>query len=170
MLTALSIALISVATIIFFSHRLLCYLHHFQAGGYSGRQFKNWVVANGIYDKKGSLIATIAALTMELTEKSNVSALTISAIAVVALIWLSVWESDPRKDKVSSLKSTRQAEAIYNLALVLYSIAFPLVTIGIYKLGAGAEIACYWILVIAAIQSSPIWLMLASTIYSWRTR
>ena len=67
MLTALSLSLISAAAIIFFSRRLLRYLRNFQEGGYSRMQFTNWVIANGIYDKKGSLIATIAALSLELT-------------------------------------------------------------------------------------------------------
>lgn len=73
-------------------------MRHFQEGGYSRRQFKDWVIANGIYDKKGS------------------------------------------------------------------SIGLTLAIFAVYKLGANDEIGCYWLVVIVAIQSSPLWLVLASTL------
>jgi UDP-N-acetylmuramoyl-tripeptide--D-alanyl-D-alanine ligase len=165
MLIAFSISIVSAAAIIFFGHRLLCYLRHFQLGGYSRIQFKNWVVANGIYDKKGSLIATVTALLLELTEEKNlVVSVVICTIGAAALVWLSIWEKDPRELELNKLQPTAKATAIYNLALGLYSIAFPLVVIGVYQLGAGDDIACYWLVTIAAIQSSPMWLVLASTI------
>jgi UDP-N-acetylmuramoyl-tripeptide--D-alanyl-D-alanine ligase len=165
MLIACSISLISAAAIIFFSHRLLCYLRHFQEGKYSRRQFKNWLLANGVYDKKGSLIAAITAVLLELTEERNIIiALVVCAIGSITLIWLSLWESDPRKSEFSKLQETEKATAIYNLALGLYSIAFSLVVIVTYKLGARDDLACYWLLVIVAIQSSPIWVVLASTL------
>ena len=165
MFTALSLSLISVAAIIFFSHRLLCYLRHFQEGNYSRKQFKNWLLANGVYDKKGSLIAAITAMMLKLTEgKHIVISLVICAIGAIALIWLSLWENDPREGGSGRLKATAKATAIYNLALGLYSIAFPLVIICTYKLGAGRDLVCYWLVVIVAIQSSPIWIILASTI------
>jgi hypothetical protein len=162
---ALSLSLISAAAIIFFSRRLLCYMRHFQEGGYSRTQLKNWVITNGIYDKKGSLIATIAALALELTEqKSIVISLVICAGAAAALVWLGLWENDPRKVGPFKLQTTPQATATYNLALGLYSIAFTIVVISVYKLGARDDLACYWLVVIFAIQSSPIWLVLASTL------
>jgi UDP-N-acetylmuramoyl-tripeptide--D-alanyl-D-alanine ligase len=162
MLTALSISLLSAATIIFFSHRLSCYLRHFQAGAYSKVRFKDWIVTNGVYDKKGSLIAAIAAVALALFRTDLVICSIICAIAAVALIGLSVWEKSVRKVGSLKLRPTKQAMAIYNLALGLYSIAFALVIVGSYKLGAGTEISHYWLVVIVAIQSSPVWLVLAS--------
>ncbi|MCY7335864.1 MAG: hypothetical protein LH613_06565 [Chamaesiphon sp.] len=153
-----------MAAIIFFSHRLLCYMRHFQEGGYSRRQFKNWVIANGIYDKKGSSIATMTALMLELIERGKMTSLVICTLGVIALIWLSIWEQDPREAKEFPLQPTRRATRIYNLALALYSIGLTLTIFGVYKLGAGDEIACYWLVVIVAIQSSPLWLVLASTL------
>jgi hypothetical protein len=169
MFTALSLSFISAGAIIFFSRRLLCYLRHFQEGGYSRGQFKHWAIANKIYDKKGSLIATIAAFTIELTGETHVSCLVISIIAAVALIWLAFWENDPRKCGPFQLQETQQAAAIYNLSLGLYSIAFPLAVFVTHAVGAGDEIACYWLLVILAIQSSPLWLVLASKLLNWRS-
>ncbi len=164
MFKAISLSLISVAAIIFFSHRLLCYMRHFQEGGYSRRQFKNWVIANGIYDKKGSAIATMTALMLELIDLGKMTSLVICTLGVIGLIWLSIWEQDPRKAKDFPLQPTRRATRIYNLALALYSIGLILAIFGVYKLGVGDRIACYWLVVIVAIQSSPLWLVMASTL------
>ena len=170
MIAVLSLALICVATIIFFSHRLRCYLRHFQAVGYSPKLFKDWMLANGIYDKKGSLIATIAALTIEITKESSVNSLVICTIATVAFVILSFWENDPRKVGHPLLVLTKQVIAIYRIALCLYSIAFVLCVATVYQISADNEIAAHWLLVIIAIQSSPLWLVFASAIYKWRTR
>jgi UDP-N-acetylmuramoyl-tripeptide--D-alanyl-D-alanine ligase len=164
MFKAISLSFISVATIIFFSHRLLCYLRHFQEGGYSRTQFKNWLSTNGIYDKKGSSIATMTALALELTERGKMISLGICTLGAIGLIWLSIWEPDPRKAEEFPLQPTRRATRIYSLALALYSIGLTLTIFGVYKLGAGNEIACYWLVVIVAIQSSPLWLVMASTL------
>ena len=164
MFKAISLSFLSVAAIIFFSHRLLCYMRHFQEGGYSRRQFKDWVIANGIYDKKGSSIATMTALILELTERGKMTSLVISTLGAIALIWLSIWEPDPRKAEEFPLQPTRRATRIYNLALALYSIGLTLAIFAVYKLGANDKIGCYWLVVIVAIQSSPLWLVLASTL------
>jgi hypothetical protein len=165
MLVILDISLIAAATIVFFSHRILCYLRHFQEGNYCRREFKNWLLVNGIYDKKGSLIATIAAILCELTEERNVMlSLGICAMGAVALIYLTLWENDPLDVGPFKLQPTRQARAIHKLAVCLYSISFSLAIVALYKLGAGDDIACYWLLVIVAIQSSPFWLFLAGSI------
>ncbi len=96
-------------------------MRHFQEGGYSRRQFKDWVIANGIYDKKGSSIATMTDLILELTERGKMTSLVISTLGAIALIWLSIWEPDPRKAEEFPLQPTRRATRIYNLALALYS-------------------------------------------------
>ena len=59
-------------------------MRHFQEGGYSRRQFKNWVIANGIYDKKGSSIATMTALILELTERGKMTSLVICTLGAIA--------------------------------------------------------------------------------------
>jgi hypothetical protein len=167
MLTALSIALICIATIVFLRHRLLCYLRHFQAGGYCRTQFKDWLIDNNIFDRKGSAIATTAAVTLELIHRSQMSSfitLIISLLGAIALIGLSLWEKDPYKAEEFPLQPNEQAQGIYHLALGLYSIAFALVVVVVYQLGAGDRIAYYWLVVIVAIQSSPMWIFLASTI------
>ena len=162
MRTALSLSIISAAAIIFFSRRLLCYLRHFQEVGYSTRMFKDWMLANGIYDKKGSLVATIAALIIEITKENSTNSLIICIVAAIALIGLSLWEPDPRKVGFPILQPTKKAKNIYNLALSLYSIAFILCVMLIYRISADDDIAAYWLVVIVAIQSSPLWMIMAN--------
>ncbi len=164
MLRALAIAAISATAVTFFSRRSLCYLRHFQEVGYSTRSFKDWMLANGIYDRKGSLIATAAAISIELTEHLRAVPLIICAIASIALVWLSWWEPDPRIDGYPKLRPTHQARGIYHLALSLYTIAFVVLMICINLAGAGRDLVVHWLLVIVAIQSSPIWIILASMI------
>jgi hypothetical protein len=168
MLIALSISVISIGAIIFFSRRLFRYLCHFQEVRYSKRRFRTWLVTNGVYDRKGSAIATVAAITIELTKEKILISLSISIIGAIALIWLGFWEPDPRKIGILGktgeykLQVTARAMRLYNIALGIYSICLILINVGAYALGADDDIAVYWLIVIFAIQSSPIWLLLAS--------
>jgi hypothetical protein len=141
MLIALAIVIIAIGTISFFSHRLLCYLSHFQELDYSGKNFRDWIVENGIYDKKGSVISAIAALAIELTREKIVISLIISTLATAGLVWLRLLEDNPMK--TGSLKITKQAAGIHNIALGLYSIAVTTSFIITYLLGADDDIACY---------------------------
>jgi hypothetical protein len=164
MLIALSVAIISIGTILFFGHRLLCYLRHFQEFDYSKSQFKDWILENGIYDKK-SIIAAIAALAIELTKEKIVLSLIISTIATIGLIWISLAEDDPTETGEFKLQITKQAYGIYNIALPLYSILVVGAFWTTYLLGADDDIACYWLVVIILIQSSPIWLILSNSLW-----
>jgi UDP-N-acetylmuramoyl-tripeptide--D-alanyl-D-alanine ligase len=176
MLIALCISIISVAAIIFYSRRLFRYLAHLQEVQYNRKQFKNWLVANGVYDRKGSAIATVAALAIELTKEKIIISLIISLVGAIALIWLGFWEPDPRKIGVPSetgefrLQATERATKLYNLALSIYSIVLILVILGAYALGADDDMAVYWLIVIFSIQSSPVWLLIASTLAKSKNR
>ena len=170
MRTALAISIIAATAIMFFSRRLLCYLRYFQEVGYSTRSFKDWIVANGIYDKKGSLIATIAALVIEITKQSRTNALIICIIAGIALVWLSLWEPDPTKVGYPILQPTKEAKRIYNLALSLYSVALIIGFVLVRIVSVNYSIAAYWLLVIVAIQSSPLWMVAANLYYRYRYR
>ena len=161
MLIALSLSITTAGAIIFFSRRLLCYLRHFQEVGYRNKEFKDWMLANGIYDKKGSLISALAALTIELTKEEIVISLAISTVAVAGLVWLSFTEDDPQKTGTFKLRPTRKALSIYHLALSLYSILLTLGAICLYAFGSIDDPACYWLVVIIGIQSSPIWMVIA---------
>jgi hypothetical protein len=164
MRTALSLSIIAAAAIIFFSRRLLCYLRHFQEVGYSTRLFKDWMLANGIYDKKGSLVATLAALVIEITKESRTNSLIICIIAGIALVGLSLWEPNPCKVGYPILQPTQEAKKIYNLALSFYSVSLIIGFILVRKISVDNDIAAYWLLVIVGIQSSPLW-MIAANLY-----
>jgi UDP-N-acetylmuramoyl-tripeptide--D-alanyl-D-alanine ligase len=164
MTTILSLSAISAAAIVFFSHRLLGYLRHFQEYNYSSSAFIDWLWTNKIYDKKGSLIATTAAVGTEIVEESPVGAVVVCTIAMVAFIYLSLWEGDPRQVGYPRLLPTRRVIAIYGLALSLYSISFVVSIVTLYQTIANVDIAVCWLFVIVAIQSSPLWVFLANTI------
>ncbi len=165
MLIALSLSIISAGAIVFFSRRLLCYLRHFQEVDYCKKNFKNWLLENGIYDKKGSMIAAGAALSIELTKEKILLSLLISVIASAGLVWLSLAENDPRKTGSFKLQATQKSTGIYNIALGVYSILLVSSILSVYQLGADDDIACYWLVVIIAIQSSPILLVLSNSIH-----
>jgi hypothetical protein len=168
MLTALSVSAIAAAATIFYSRRSLCYLRHFQDNDYSQRLFTNWVVENGIYDRKGSLIATVAALVLEVTQPGRIISLVICFFAAAVLIWLGSQEADPRIAGYPLLQPTPKARWIYHFGLNLYMIFF-LACVGIvYRISADKDLAAYWLIVIIAIQSSPLWLMIANVLSAHR--
>ncbi|WP_309744488.1 hypothetical protein [Chamaesiphon sp. OTE_20_metabat_361] len=163
MTIALSLFAISTAAIIFFSHRLLCYLRHFQERNYSPKLFKDWLLKNRIYDKKGSLIATLAAIATTITSQSRASSLLICTIAMAAFICLSLWEGDPREVGYPVLLPTPRVIITYGLALSLYAISLVSIVAMLDRI-ANLSMSAYWLLIIIAIQSSPLWLLLANTI------
>jgi UDP-N-acetylmuramoyl-tripeptide--D-alanyl-D-alanine ligase len=163
MLIVLSISVIAAASIMFFSRRLLCYLRHFQDNQYNPTLFKDWLVANGVYDRKGSMVATLVALILEVTKMEELPAFILCLISAAGMVWLSLQEVDPRKSGHPILKPTRQARGIYHLALSLYSIALVCLVVILHGHNADDEdLAAYWLIVIVAIQSSPIWLIFAN--------
>jgi hypothetical protein len=166
MLTAISISTIAAAATIFYSRRLLCYIRHFQDNDYSPKLFTNWVIENGVYDRKGSLIATIAALTLEIAQQGRVISLLICVIASSALVWQGLREVDPRKAGYPILQPTRKARAVYNLSLNLYLFFFLSCSFIVYQISADKDMAAYWLIVIVAIQSSPLCMLLANAIVS----
>ena len=162
MLIILCISAICAATIMFFSRRLLRYLWILQRDGYGRRKFGKGLMENNIYDRKGSLIATIAALAIELTREQLVISSIISILAAISLVYLGFWEGDPCVSESVKLVVTDRSRKIYNRSLSFYSIATIVAIVSTYALGADDDIACYWLIAIIAIQSSPIWIVLAT--------
>ena len=160
MLLAICLSIISMATIVFSSHRLLCYLRHFQDVGYDKKRFGIWMQENSIYDRKGSSIAAMAALIIELTHAKIETALIVSTIAGIGFVWLALTEDDPLQDGFPLLRLTKKSAAIYNLALVWCSILMVIAVLSCYALGANDDMVVYWLVVIIFIQSLPMWLLL----------
>jgi hypothetical protein len=164
MLIILCISMTCAASIMFFSRRLLRYLWLFQRDEYRRRRFGKGLMDNNIYDRKGSFIATIAALAIELTREQLVVSSIISILAAIALVYLGFWENDPRLSESVKLVENDRSQKIYHLSLSCYSICLVIANICAYALGADDDISCYWLIAIIAIQSSPIWLLLASSL------
>jgi UDP-N-acetylmuramoyl-tripeptide--D-alanyl-D-alanine ligase len=165
MLTIICLTLISAATILFFTQRGLRYLRYFQQEEYNGERFKTWFLEKGTFDKKGTLIALVAAaLSRFATGGEMVICLVICLVAAAVLVFVGFQEEDPRQVGKIKLNLTDRATAIYNLALGLYSIATILVISGTYFLGAGENIYIYWLITVGLIQSSPIWIVIANAI------
>ncbi|WP_309731389.1 hypothetical protein [Chamaesiphon sp. OTE_75_metabat_556] len=166
MLTAISISAVAAAATIFYSRRSLCYLRHFQDNDYSPKLFTKWVVENGIYDRKGSLIATIAALILEIAKEGRVLSLIVCVVGAATMIWQALREVDPRKAGHPILQPTPMARAVYHVGLNLYLFLFLCCSLIVYKISADDDLAAYWLIVIVAIQSSPLFLLLANAIVS----
>ena len=165
MLLALCLSIISMATIVFSSHRLLCYLRHFQELGYGKERFVTWMQENSIYDRKGSSVAAIAAIIIELTHLNMETDLIVSTIAGIGLVWLALTEDDPLQDGFPLLRASKKSTAIYNLALSLYSILMIIAALSCYALDLHDDVVIYWLIVIISIQFLPIWLLLSARIY-----
>jgi UDP-N-acetylmuramoyl-tripeptide--D-alanyl-D-alanine ligase len=165
MLTAICLALISAATILFFTRRGLRYLRYFQQEEYNGTRFKDWFLEKRTFDTKGTLVALLgAALSRFATGGDMVICLVICLLASAALVFIGFKEEDPRKVGKIKLNMTDRATAIYNLALGLNAIATILMITAAYFLGAGESIAIYWLLAVVLIQTSPIWIVIANAI------
>jgi UDP-N-acetylmuramoyl-tripeptide--D-alanyl-D-alanine ligase len=165
MLTIICLTVISAATMIFFTRRGLRYLRYFQQEEYNSTRFKEWFLETGTFDKKGSQIALIAAVTTRFSTAGDMqTCLVICLLSAAALVLIGFWEEDPRIVGKIKLNMTDRATAIYNLALGLYSLAVILAICGAYALGAGDSIYWYWLVAIILIQSSPIWIVIANAI------
>jgi UDP-N-acetylmuramoyl-tripeptide--D-alanyl-D-alanine ligase len=165
MLTLLCLTIVSTATILFFTRRSLRYLRYFQQEEYNGTRFKDWFLEKRTFDTKGTLIAlAAAALSRFATGGDMVICLAICLGAAAVLVSIGFKEEDPRKVGKIKLNMTDRATAIYNLALGLYAIATISVIAGTYALGAGERIYIYWLVTVALIQSSPLWIVIANAI------
>jgi UDP-N-acetylmuramoyl-tripeptide--D-alanyl-D-alanine ligase len=165
MLTLICLAVISAATILFFTRRGLRYLRYFQQEEYNGTRFKAWLLEKRTFDTKGTAIALVAAaLSRFATDGDMLICLAICLGAAATLVFFGFQEEDPRKVGKIKLNMTDRATAIYNLALALYAIATILIISVTYALGAGDRIYIYWLVAIALIQSSPIWIVIANAI------
>ena len=165
MLTSICLTVISAATILFFTRRGLRYLRYFQQEEYNSTRFKEWFLEKGTFDKKGTQIALIAAVTTRFSTAGDMqTCLVICLLSAAALVFIGFREEDPRIVGKIKLNMTDRATAIYNLALGLYSLAVILAICGAYALGAGDSIYWYWLVAIILIQSSPIWIVIANAI------
>jgi UDP-N-acetylmuramoyl-tripeptide--D-alanyl-D-alanine ligase len=165
MLTLICLTVISAATILFFTRRGLRYLRYFQQEEYNGTRFKDWFLEKSAFDKKGTLVALIAAAASKFATGGDMTlCLIVCLIAAAALVFVGFGEEDPRVVGKIKLNMTDRATAIYQLALGLYAIAVISIISGAYFLGLGESIYWYWLITVGLVQSSPIWIVIANSI------
>jgi UDP-N-acetylmuramoyl-tripeptide--D-alanyl-D-alanine ligase len=165
MLTLICLTVISAATILFFTRRGLRYLRYFQQEEYNGTRFKDWFLEKSAFDKKGTLVALIAAAASKFATGGDMTlCLIVCLIAAAAFVFVGFSEEDPRVVGKIKLNMTDRATAIYNLALGLYAIAVISIISGAYFLGLGESIYWYWLIAVGLVQSSPIWIVIANSI------
>jgi UDP-N-acetylmuramoyl-tripeptide--D-alanyl-D-alanine ligase len=165
MLTLICLTVISAATILFFTRRGLRYLRYFQQEEYNGTRFKNWFLEKSAFDKKGTLVALIAAAASKFATGGDMTlCLIVCLIAAAVLIFVGFSEEDPRIVGKIKLNMTDRATAIYNLALGTYAIAVISIISGAYFLGLGESIYWYWLIAVGLVQLSPISIVIANAI------
>ena len=166
MLTFICLSIITVASIGFFRHRGFHYLCCFQTQNYNDTQFKDWLITNNVYDRKGSSIALIAAVASKyISNRSMEVGINICIVTAIAMAILCFLEPNPRKIGKLYREASPRMIKIYRLALVLYSLVTFAVILGPYAIfGINVRIFWYWLAVIVLIQSSPIWIVISNRI------
>ncbi len=164
MLTFLCLSIISVATIGFFYHRGLHYLRCFHSEEYNEKRLIDWLIVNQVFDRKGSLIALIAAGVSKYIANVDGIGLEICVVAAVALAALCFFEPDPRQLLSIDRQVGSRMKRIQAISMLLYSV----VTIGVmfswYAFHLVVRIPWCWLAAIVLMQSSPIWIVLANRI------
>lgn len=163
MLTIICLTVISAALILFFTRRGLRYLRYFQQEEYNSTRFKEWFLEKRTFDKKGTYIALIAAISTRFATEME-TCLVICLFAAATLVFIGFREEDPRIVGKIKLNMTDRATAVYNLALGLDAIAVILTISVASAVGAGDRIFWYWLIAVVLIQLSPLWIVIANAI------
>lgn len=113
------IALVFIATCCwwFSRTRLLHNLRFFQQEDYNPRRYLSWVWQHHFFDRKGTLLALIAAFIIYLT-----SSFTLSMVFASLFVIRTAFEEDPRTQGKLRLKMTERAKQLYNTALVMQAL------------------------------------------------
>ena len=166
MLTFFCLIIIAVSAIGFFYHRGFHYLRCLQHEEYNEKQLIDWLIANKVFDRKGSLIALVAAAASKYFANvtNGIGGLEVCVVAAIALAAVCFFEADPRRaDSIDRQISARMNE-IYWLAMLFYSLFTICLIFGSYAVHIIVRVPWCWLAVISIVQSSPIWIILANRI------
>lgn len=111
-----SIFAVVIAAVFFAYRRLLNYLRFFQQEEYESSRFINWVWSKRAFDRKGTLVALVAAVGALFVG----AGLLITIVGAASLTVLAIREEDPRRTGKLKLVLTKRAKAILWLALLLF--------------------------------------------------
>jgi len=148
----LTILIILVAGLYFAYFRSLRYLHYFQQETYNAKRFWKWGLNNKAFDKKGSLIAFLAALSTYIIGNN----LLLTIIGGLTLLIITRLEEDPRHYGKLRLQMTERAKTLHRTTLAIY---------GTFTILGGivfTSTSFIWIYQIFLFQSIPGMLVLAN--------
>jgi UDP-N-acetylmuramoyl-tripeptide--D-alanyl-D-alanine ligase len=164
-LTFFCLVIIAVSAIGFFYHRGFHYLRCLQHEQYNEKQFVDWLISNKVFDRKGSLIALIAAAASKyFANVTNGIGLEVCIVATIALAALCFFEADPRQADSIDRQISWRMNKIYWLAMLFYSLFTICLIFSSYAVHIIVRVPWCWLAVILIIQSSPIWIILANRI------
>ncbi len=167
MLTFICLGIVVIASIGFFRHRGFHYICCFHAQEYNEIQFKNWLIDNNVYDRKGSLIALLAAAASKyISNRAMEVGINICIVATLAMAILCLLEVNPRKIANVDRQISPRMYATYRIAMIIHAlmtISVILIPYAIFRFEV--RIFWYWLAVIFLIQLAPIWIVLANRIY-----
>jgi UDP-N-acetylmuramoyl-tripeptide--D-alanyl-D-alanine ligase len=157
--------IIAASAIGFFYHRGFHYLRCLQHEEYNEKQFIDWLIANKVFDRKGSLIALIAAAVSKyLANITNGIGLEVCIVAAIALAALCFFETDPRRAGSIDRQISPRMNKIYLLAMLFNALFTICLIFGSYVVHIVVRVPWCWLAVIAIVQSSPLWIILANRI------
>jgi UDP-N-acetylmuramoyl-tripeptide--D-alanyl-D-alanine ligase len=148
----------------FFYHRGFHYLRCLQHQEYNEKQFIDWLVAHKVFDRKGSLIALVAAGASKYFANIHGIGLEVCIIAAIAFTALCFFEPDPRRADTIERQISPRMNKIYWLAMLFYSLFTICLIFCSYAVHTIVRVPWCWLAVIIVIQSSPIWIILANRI------
>jgi UDP-N-acetylmuramoyl-tripeptide--D-alanyl-D-alanine ligase len=163
-LTFFCLIIIAASAIGFFYHRGFHYLRCFKDVDYHEKRFIDWLIANKVFDRKGSLIALIAAAVTKYFANVSGIGIEVCIVAAIALAALCFFEPDPRKSETFALEISSRSQKIYLLSMLFYSLFTIALIFSSYIVGVDVRVPWCWIAVIVIIQSSPLWVILANRI------
>ena len=132
----------------FAARRLLTYLHLFQQEEYDSRRFLRWIVEDGGWDRRLSLVL-LAIFAAQLILQAVAPTEIFVALGGAACLGAAALERDPRKAAKKKLAMTARAKRIYAIALALAALV-----------GIAAALVSEFVLVwLVAVQAVPLALL-----------
>jgi UDP-N-acetylmuramoyl-tripeptide--D-alanyl-D-alanine ligase len=163
-LTFFCLTIIAASAIGFFYHRGFHYLRGLYHHGYNEKQYVAELIENKVFDRKGSLIAAIAAGVSKYFANVSGIGIEVCIVAAIALAALCFFERDPRKFDSSEEHITPRMNKIYWLSMLFCSLFTICLIFGSYAFQIVVRVPWCWLAVIIIIQSSPLWVILANRI------
>jgi UDP-N-acetylmuramoyl-tripeptide--D-alanyl-D-alanine ligase len=158
---AISLVLISIASMFFFMRRGLRYMQFLQQEGYEENRFLQWLLKHRAFDKRGSLVASTGLILTALFSISLPQMVITSAIVSAVLFYRGLREENPRTSGKVLLKLTERANRIFNTAQSCYGLLLLVLSSLEFLLFKRYAVPASWLTQLILIQLQPLILVLA---------